>query len=92
MFIEVGIPLLAAMLLDINSLIIAGMLIAFVVHEATAMWDGKLRDDGADGDAVRIACSQLPGMIPLMGIIIVASLHWGTVSPTLRIGNRASAI
>jgi hypothetical protein len=39
MFVEVGIPLLAAMFLEINALIIAVMMIVFVLHEATAIWD-----------------------------------------------------
>ena len=43
MFAEVGVPLLAAMFLEINALIIAIMIIAFLVHEATAMWDVRLR-------------------------------------------------
>lgn len=39
MFAEIGLPLLAAMFLEINGLIIAVMLLAFVAHEATALWD-----------------------------------------------------
>src|SRR5436190_22137190 len=39
MFAEVGVPLLAAMFLDVNALIIAMMIVAFFIHEATAMWD-----------------------------------------------------
>ncbi|WP_250889215.1 hypothetical protein [Mesorhizobium sp. dw_380] len=39
MFAEVGVPLLAAMFLDVNALIIAVMIVSFFIHEATAMWD-----------------------------------------------------
>jgi hypothetical protein len=39
MFAEVGVPLLAAMFLDTNALIIGIMIVACVLHEATAMWD-----------------------------------------------------
>jgi hypothetical protein len=39
MFAEIGLPLLAAMFLDINGLIIAFMIVMFLVHEATALWD-----------------------------------------------------
>ncbi|TIU33740.1 MAG: diguanylate cyclase, partial [Mesorhizobium sp.] len=39
MFAEVGIPLLAAMFLEVNALVVAVMIVTFFVHEATAMWD-----------------------------------------------------
>src|SRR3954454_23166931 len=38
-FAEMGVPILAAMLLEINALIILLMIVCFVLHEATAMWD-----------------------------------------------------
>jgi hypothetical protein len=39
MFAEVGAPLLAAIFLEINAGIFALMILAFFVHEATALWD-----------------------------------------------------
>lgn len=36
MFAEVGLPLLAAIFLDVNALIIAFMIAMFLLHEATA--------------------------------------------------------
>ena len=39
MFGEVAIPLLAALFLEINALIIALTVVAFPIHEATALWD-----------------------------------------------------
>ncbi|MER9405276.1 diguanylate cyclase [Mesorhizobium caraganae] len=77
MFIEVGIPLLAAMFFDINALIIAGMLVAFVVHEATAMWDVSYATTARTVTPFEQHVHSFLEMIPLMGIIIVASLHWG---------------
>ncbi len=77
MFVEVGIPLLAAMFLDINALIIAGMLVAFLVHEATAMWDVRYATTARTVTPVEQHVHSFLEMIPLMGIIIVISLHWG---------------
>lgn len=37
MFAEVGIPLLAAMFLEVNALVISVMMIVFLIHEATAI-------------------------------------------------------
>ncbi len=39
MFAEVGLPLLAVPFLEVNALIIGLMLVAFLIHEATALWD-----------------------------------------------------
>lgn len=39
MFAEVGVPLLAAIFFEINAGIILLMIVAFFVHEATALWD-----------------------------------------------------
>jgi hypothetical protein len=39
MFGEVALPLLAGLFLEINALIIALMIVAFLAHEVTALWD-----------------------------------------------------
>ncbi|WFU57705.1 hypothetical protein QA639_09405 [Bradyrhizobium pachyrhizi] len=39
MLIELAIPLLAAFFLEINALIIAVMIVGFVTHQLTALWD-----------------------------------------------------
>jgi hypothetical protein len=46
MFGEVGVPILAAVFLDVNALIIVIMILAFFLHEATALWGRQLRCDG----------------------------------------------
>lgn len=73
---EIGVPILAGLLLEINALIIAVMIAALLLHEATVLWD------------LRYASSRrriLPGeqiihsfqeMIPLMVLTLVAFLHW----------------
>ncbi len=76
MFTEVDIPLLAATFLDIKRFDYRRHARCVCPPRGHRHVGRKLRDDGADRDAVRTACSQLPG-IPLMGIIIVVSLHWG---------------
>src|SRR5215204_3390807 len=38
-FAEMGVPVLAALFLEINTLIIAIMIVFLVLHEATAIWD-----------------------------------------------------
>jgi hypothetical protein len=42
MFAEVGVPLLAAIFLEVNTLIIATMIVTFLIHEATAVMSATL--------------------------------------------------
>lgn len=77
MFIEVGIPLLAAMFLDVNALIIALMIVMFFVHEATALWDVSYATTARIVTPIEQHVHSFLEMIPLMAILSVVSLHWG---------------
>ncbi|MET3594536.1 hypothetical protein ABID26_003944 [Mesorhizobium shonense] len=77
MFAEVGIPLLAAMFMEINSLVIAVMMIVFVVHEATAIWDVRYATTARTVSPIEQHVHSFLEMIPLMGLVSVISLHWG---------------
>src|SRR4051812_35688447 len=45
MMVEVGVPLLGALVLRINRPLFAGMTAAALAHQATAMWDVKVAYD-----------------------------------------------
>ncbi|MBZ9897453.1 diguanylate cyclase [Mesorhizobium sp. BR1-1-6] len=77
MFAEVGIPLLAAMFLDVNALIILVMIVTFLVHEATAMWDVSYATTARTVTPIEQHVHSFLEMIPLMGLVSVISLHWG---------------
>lgn len=38
-FVEAGVPLLLAMLFEINALVLLIAIVCFFLHEATALWD-----------------------------------------------------
>lgn len=77
MFAEVGVPLLAGMFLDINALIIAVMIVAFFVHEATAFWDVSYATSARTVAPVEQHVHSFLEMIPLMALVCVIALHWG---------------
>ncbi|RWL84334.1 MAG: diguanylate cyclase [Mesorhizobium sp.] len=77
MFAEVGIPLLAAMFLEVNALVIAVMIVTFFVHEATAMWDVRYATTARTVSPIEQHVHSFLEMIPLMGLVIVVALHWG---------------
>ncbi len=91
MFAEIGFPLLAAMFLDINGLIIAFMIVMFFVHEATALWDVSYATTLRTVTPIEQHIHSFLEIIPLMAIVSVVSLHWqqflavfGAGSETLR--------
>lgn len=77
MFAEVGIPLLAAMFLEVNALVIAVMIVTFFVHEATAMWDVRYATTARTVSPIEQHVHSFLEMIPLMGVVIVVAVHWG---------------
>lgn len=76
MLVEVGLPLLAALFLEIDALLIALMLVAFSVHEATALWDVGYASRRRRVSPIEQHVHSFLEMIPLMSIIVVVILRW----------------
>jgi len=77
MFAQVAIPLLGAMFLEINAMVIAIMIVAFMLHEATAMWDVSYATATRRVSPSEQLVHSFLEVIPLMAIGSVISLHWG---------------
>src|ERR1700712_3822263 len=77
MFAELGLPLLAAIFLQVNAGIIAFMIVAFFIHEATALWDVSYAVTAREVTPIEQHVHSFLEMIPLMAILFVISLHWG---------------
>src|SRR6185295_19974527 len=45
MFCEVGVPLLAAIFFEFNALVIATMIVGFIAHQLTSLWDTSVAND-----------------------------------------------
>ncbi len=76
MFGEVAIPLLAALFLQINAAIIALMIVAFLAHEATALWDVSYAAQYREISPLEQHVHSFLEMIPLMAGTFVVVLHW----------------
>jgi hypothetical protein len=76
MFGEMALPLLAALFLEINSLIIALMIVAFLAHEATALWDVSYAVTRRAVSPFEQHVHSFLEMLPLMAAAFVAVLHW----------------
>jgi hypothetical protein len=73
---EIGVPVLAALFLEINALVLAVMLGAFGLHYATAMWDVAY---AARRRRIAPAEQHVHGLlelVPLLALCCVLFLHW----------------
>ncbi|HLO74893.1 MAG TPA: hypothetical protein VK196_00375 [Magnetospirillum sp.] len=76
MLAEMGIPVLAALILEINALVLTVMLVAFFLHEATALWDVSYATAHRRVTPVEQHVHSFLEVLPLMGLAFVASLNW----------------
>lgn len=76
MFAEIAVPLLAALFFEINALIILLMIVGFIMHEATALWDVSFAIDKRQVTPIEQHVHSFLEMLPLMSIVLVVVLHW----------------
>lgn len=76
MFAEIGIPLVACLFLDINALVFLTMILAFVAHEATALWDVSYATRYRRVGPFEQHVHSFLELLPLAAGILVAILHW----------------
>jgi hypothetical protein len=75
-FAEVAVPILAALFLDINALVIALMIVCFGLHEATALWDVSYASRTRYVGPIEQHVHSFLEMLPLMALLLVSLLHW----------------
>lgn len=90
MFVEVGMPLLAALLLDINALVIVVMISAFFIHEATALWDVSYAVSKRLVSPLEQHVHSFLEMLPLLAICIVCLVHQNQLLALVGMGNEAA--
>lgn len=76
MFAEMAIPVTAAIALEINALIIAVMIVCFILHEATALWDVSYATEMREVTPIEQHVHSFLEVLPLMGLVLVAVLNW----------------
>jgi hypothetical protein len=74
--IEIGIPLLAGLFLEINSGILAAMILFVVAHTATALWDTSYSNPRRYISAFEQHVHSHLEYIPIMAVTLVVALHW----------------
>jgi hypothetical protein len=73
---EMGVPVLACLLLEINAPVLAMMIAAFFAHEATAMWDVSYAVTRRKVTPIEQHVHSFLEMLPLMATSFIIVLHW----------------
>jgi len=76
MFGEMALPLLMCLFLEINALVFAVMIAAFIAHEATALWDVSYAIERRYVSPLEQHVHSFLEMIPLTAGSFIAVLHW----------------
>jgi len=74
--VEMAIPTLAAIFLEINALVIGIMIVCLLAHEATAIWDVSYAYRTREVTPTEQHVHAFLEMLPLMGLLIVITVHW----------------
>jgi hypothetical protein len=86
-FGEMAVAVLAAMFLEINALVLLIMLICFFLHEATALWDVRYAVANREVTPIEQHVHSFLEMMPLMGLVLIAALHWEQFLALFGLGN-----
>jgi hypothetical protein len=90
MLLEMGVPVLAGLLLEINSPVLALMIAAFFVHEATALWDVSYAVTRREVSPAEQHIHSFLEMLPLMAVGFISVLHWPKLRALIGLAEEAS--
>lgn len=79
MFGQMGIAVLAFTLLEVNAAVLAIVLAAFVVHEATVWWDLRYSTPRREVRPVEQLVHSFQELLPLAAWLLLAAAHWEQV-------------
>jgi hypothetical protein len=75
-FAEMGVPVLAALFLQINAAVILIMIVALVLHELTAIWDVSYATATRTVTPTEQHVHSVLEMLPFTGLLMVIAIYW----------------
>jgi hypothetical protein len=87
---EMGVPVLLALFFEINALLIAVMIGAFLVHELTIWLDLRYTQDKREILPIEQIVHSFIEMLPLMGLGFIVLLHWGQFLALFGLGSETA--
>src|SRR3954464_12208774 len=91
LFAEMGLPVLAAIFLEINALIIAVMIVCFLLHEATSFWDVSYAAKLRNITPLEQHVHSVLEMLPLIGLLLIVVTHSGQFLALFGLGNEPAS-
>jgi hypothetical protein len=88
--VEMAIPTLAAIFFEINALVIGIMIVCLLAHEATAIWDVSYAYRRREVTPTEQHVHAFLEMLPLMGLLIVITVHWQQFLSLFGLGQEAA--
>src|SRR5262245_5857032 len=76
MLVEVGVPVLLALFLEINALVIVVTILCFAAHEITSHWDLRYALPRRHVSATEQHVHNYLGALPFMAMSFLFVLHW----------------
>jgi hypothetical protein len=73
---EIGLPVLLGLLLEINSVILVVMLLAFIVHEVTALYDVSYALPRRHVGVLEQHVHSFMEVLPFVALLFVTILNW----------------
>jgi hypothetical protein len=74
---EAGTAVLAGLWFTVNSAVILLMLVAWALHEVTAMWDLVYANGARAVSAIEQKVHDYLGVVPLLALSLILVIHWG---------------
>jgi hypothetical protein len=91
-FAQVGIPMLAALFLEINAAVLLLILVGLALHQATAIWDVRYANETRRVAPVEQHIHGVLEMVPAIATAIIAILHWQQFLSLFGIGEARFAL
>jgi hypothetical protein len=86
MLTEAAVPVLCGMFLEITSPILALMIVAVLLHDATALWDVGYAVTMREVTPIEQHVHSFLEVVPVMAVAFVSVLHWPQLLALLGIG------
>jgi hypothetical protein len=90
LFGEMAVPVLGAIFFEIDALVIAAMIAAFLLHEATALWDVSYATATREVTQIEQHVHSFLEMMPLTALVLVVILHWPQFAALFGLGTESA--
>lgn len=86
MMSEIGLPIMVGLFIEVNPFVLAMMIVAFFLHEATAYWDVSYAVGRRDVTPSEQHVHSFLELIPFMAVSFMICLYWDQFLELVKVG------